>query len=286
MLPLLENGSVQKRSKNCVEKNRKKERKKGQARIWLKRGRQFTSLFFIRSLSRSVPLFSSSLLCRTLLIYASLRAATPGSTRPSRSSREAPPPVEMWDILGPRPAASTAATESPPPMMVVVPEAVSSASFCATTFVPSAKFFHSNTPMGPFQTMSLQSESLSAISLLVSGPLSRPIQPSSISSTFATLKLASSANASASTTSEGRMNSTPFSFALASRDLASSSLSSSTREDPTLRPLAFRKVNTIPPPMMILSHFSISFSITPIFEDTFEPPTMAAKGRLGSSMAP
>ena len=42
-------------------------------------------------------------------------------TLPSRSSRDAPPPVEMWLILSARPAFSTAATESPPPMMVIVP---------------------------------------------------------------------------------------------------------------------------------------------------------------------
>ncbi len=44
-----------------------------------------------------------------------------GHTLPSRSSRDAPPPVEMWLILSARPAFSTAATESPPPMMVMVP---------------------------------------------------------------------------------------------------------------------------------------------------------------------
>ena len=42
-------------------------------------------------------------------------------TLPSRSSREAPPPVEMWLIFSAKPAFSTAATESPPPMIVMVP---------------------------------------------------------------------------------------------------------------------------------------------------------------------
>lgn len=51
----------------------------------------------------------------------SSRAATPGRTLPSSSSREAPPPVEMWLILSARPAFSTAATESPPPMIVMAP---------------------------------------------------------------------------------------------------------------------------------------------------------------------
>ncbi|OUP48304.1 hypothetical protein B5F19_16450 [Pseudoflavonifractor sp. An184] len=31
--------------------------------------------------------------------YLSSRQATPGSSLPSRNSREAPPPVEMWVIL-------------------------------------------------------------------------------------------------------------------------------------------------------------------------------------------
>lgn len=53
--------------------------------------------------------------------YASVRAAMPGSTLPSNSSRLAPPPVEIWVILSARPTFSTAATESPPPMMVVAP---------------------------------------------------------------------------------------------------------------------------------------------------------------------
>jgi hypothetical protein len=47
---------------------------------------------------------------------------------PSSSSREAPPPVEMWLILSARPACSTAATESPPPMMVVAPAAIHAGS--------------------------------------------------------------------------------------------------------------------------------------------------------------
>lgn len=39
-------------------------------------------------------------------------------------------------------------------------------------------------------------------------------------------------------------------------------------------------------PMTILSHFSSRDSITPILEDTLEPPTMAQKGRLGADTAP
>ena len=39
-----------------------------------------------------------------------------------------------------------------------------------------------------------------------------------------------------------------------------------------------KKVNAIPPPTTILSHFSISDSSTAIFDDTFAPPTTAANG--------
>ena len=45
----------------------------------------------------------------------------PGSSRPSRNSSEAPPPVEMWVIRSARPCSSIAATESPPPTTTVAP---------------------------------------------------------------------------------------------------------------------------------------------------------------------
>ena len=35
---------------------------------------------------------------RSIRNYLSSRQAIPGSSRPSRNSREAPPPVEMWVI--------------------------------------------------------------------------------------------------------------------------------------------------------------------------------------------
>src|SRR5699024_4485291 len=41
--------------------------------------------------------------------YLSCRQAMPGSSRPSRNSREAPPPVEMWVILSAKPSCSQAA---------------------------------------------------------------------------------------------------------------------------------------------------------------------------------
>mmetsp|Transcript_22683 Transcript_22683/g.33824 ORF Transcript_22683/g.33824 Transcript_22683/m.33824 type:complete len:238 (+) Transcript_22683:237-950(+) len=221
-------------------------------------------------------------------IYAlALRAATPGRTLPSRSSREAPPPVEMWDILSATFAFSTAATESPPPMMVVAPTFdESSASALATPNVPFENLSNSKTPIGPFQMTVLQSPRAAMISSVAFGPWSSPIHPSGISAADTTLVSASAANLSASTTSVGRMSSTPFSLAMRSRSFASSSLSSSTREDPTSSPRALRKVKTIPPPMMSLSTFSRRVSITPILEETLDPPTIAANGRAGSATAP
>src|SRR6266849_6252740 len=87
--------------------------------------------------------------------HLSVRASTPGSLRPPRNSREAPPPVEMCEILPATPDWWTAATESPPPTMEVAPLVVAAATALATSRVPFAKAGISKTPMGPFQTMVL-----------------------------------------------------------------------------------------------------------------------------------
>lgn len=68
--------------------------------------------------------------------------------------------------------------------------------------------------------------------------------------------------------------------------LASSSLSSSTNEEPTFKPRAFKKVKTIPPPMINLSTLLRRDSMTTILVETLEPPTMAAKGLVGLATAP
>lgn len=129
---------------------------------------------------------------------------------PSRSSRLAPPPVEMWLILSARPTFSTVATESPPPIIVVTPLALRAASFLATawkqdcspisidfqsckssrllkgsyfkqcTSVPAANLSNSNTPMGPFLTMVWVLSKAALNALMLSGPMSKPIQPSGI----------------------------------------------------------------------------------------------------------
>src|SRR5699024_10208169 len=109
--------------------------------------------------------------CEMWSIYAFWMTAMPGSSLPSRYSREAPPPVEMWVILSPRPICWTAAALSPPPMTVV---ASLSAIALATARVPAARVGFSNTPMGPFQTTVLEALTASANSFMVSGPMSQP----------------------------------------------------------------------------------------------------------------
>src|SRR5579885_1291809 len=81
----------------------------------------------------------------------SSKAATPGRTRPSRNSREAPPPVETCVILSAAPAFSTVTAESPPPIIVIAPAAVRWARISTIASVPRAKAGISATPIGPFQ---------------------------------------------------------------------------------------------------------------------------------------
>mmetsp|Transcript_19365 Transcript_19365/g.33228 ORF Transcript_19365/g.33228 Transcript_19365/m.33228 type:complete len:254 (-) Transcript_19365:571-1332(-) len=193
----------------------------------------------------------------------------------------------MCDISPARPDCSVAATESPPPMMVMAPfSLVKSARMSTIPKVPFSKAFISNTPMGPFMMTVLQSERNSFCSAVEAGPLSNPIHPSGMASAATTWVLASAAKLSATTMSEGRRISFPLASALARTSLAVSTKSSSTREVPTLRPLALRKVKTIPPPMMIFSHLSRRASRTVILEETLDPPTMAAMGFSPVAIAP
>mmetsp|Transcript_15337 Transcript_15337/g.25568 ORF Transcript_15337/g.25568 Transcript_15337/m.25568 type:complete len:233 (+) Transcript_15337:1339-2037(+) len=193
----------------------------------------------------------------------------------------------MWDMSPARPDCSVAATESPPPMMVMAPfSLVRSARISTIPKVPLLKASNSKTPIGPFMMTVLQSERASFWAAVESGPLSSPIQPSGMASTATILVSASGANLSAMTMSTGRMSSFPSLSALAMTALAVSMKSSSTREVPTLRPLAARKVKTIPPPMMTLSHLSRRASRTVILEETLDPPTMAAIGFFPPVTAP
>src|SRR3989338_6620685 len=74
----------------------------------------------------------------------------PGKTFPSKNSKQAPPPVEIWVILSSSPNLIMALAVSPPPIIVVAfKRDINSATF----LVPLAKASISNIPSGPFQTI-------------------------------------------------------------------------------------------------------------------------------------
>ena len=92
--------------------------------------------------SSVVPFIFQFPAIRNFLIYTtpafvlSVNAAIPGRVLPSINSREAPPPVEIWESFSSRPACETAAAESPPPTIVTAPLVVSSARSSAIAIVP------------------------------------------------------------------------------------------------------------------------------------------------------
>src|ERR1017187_4256001 len=138
---------------------------------------------------------------------SSSSAASPGSVLPSRYSRLAPPPVEMWpNAVSGKFRWRTAAAESPPPT-TVSPGTRLIAS--ATALVPSAKAGNSKTPTGPFQKTVLASDSLLANSSLVRGPMSRLSRSAGNSVTGYTLGSASAAKRVAPTRSTGSTISPP-----------------------------------------------------------------------------
>jgi len=77
----------------------------------------------------------AAVLMQWVRVYFSFKAATPGRTLPSSSSKEAPPPVDTWEMESVMPACSAAATESPPPTMVMQPLGVRPAKVWATPCV-------------------------------------------------------------------------------------------------------------------------------------------------------
>src|SRR3954454_13562879 len=182
-------------------------------------------------------------------------AATPGSSLPSSSSRLAPPPVETHVIRAASPSSLSARTESAPP--TTENDASFAATASATAFVPSANRGHSKTPMGPFQKIVRASERKPANRSRVSGPMSRPSQPSGRSSTPYTPDSASSLNSAAPTTSLG------------SSTAKSSGFST-------------RTCSAILPPMSTGSAPPPRFCRTPSLSSTFAPPETITNGRSTS----
>mmetsp|Transcript_50371 Transcript_50371/g.104887 ORF Transcript_50371/g.104887 Transcript_50371/m.104887 type:complete len:225 (-) Transcript_50371:773-1447(-) len=198
-----------------------------------------------------LPLESKISLARTWRIWkappagASSRAATPGSTLPSKSSREAPPPVEQWVTLSSVSYFLQAVAVSPPPMTVTAPDLVTSTILSIITLVPVSKAAISKTPMGPFQTMVLLLAIVAEFKALLSGPQSRPMKPSGMPSSLVTPSLISpsSPNLEEQVKSTGRMISTPSFSALARISGTILAPSSSYREVPIdMLSLIFKKV--------------------------------------------
>src|SRR5579859_1550079 len=107
--------------------------------------------------------------------YLSVSAATPGSSIPARNSSEAPPPVEICEILSETPADLTAFSESPPPTTDTAPDC---ATALAIATVPLSNGGFSNTPIGPFQIIVFAPAIAFENSSIVLGPISTPILPS------------------------------------------------------------------------------------------------------------
>merc|ERR1712196_358312 len=98
--------------------------------------------------------------------HASLRAATPGKTLPSKSSKEAPPPVLQWLTLSSVSYFLQAVAVSPPPITVIVPAAVAATTASIQLFVPVSNLAISNTPTGPFQMMVLDASTAALFSAM------------------------------------------------------------------------------------------------------------------------
>merc|ERR1711904_443591 len=151
-----------------------------------------------------------------LLYLASLKAATPGSTLPSKSSMEAPPPVLQCVTLSMVPYFLQAVAVSPPPMTETAPFSVAPTTASMRDFVPVSNLPISKTPIGPFQMIVFDASTAALFSALDFGPQSNPMKPSGIPSSLVTdLTSPSSPNFDDMVKSTGSIISTPFSFALA-----------------------------------------------------------------------
>merc|ERR1719310_2433746 len=140
----------------------------------------------------------------------------PGSTLPSRSSSEAPPPVETKVTLSSMSNLAAAVAESPPPMMPLLPLAVVSATASSTALVPCEKLSNSKTPAGPFQMTVLEARIFSRKRAIDAGPQSMPSQPSGMPSLSVTILVGWSLQKSwPHFQSHGRTISQPLALALA-----------------------------------------------------------------------
>ena len=206
---------------------------------------------------------------------------TPGSSRPSRNSSDAPPPVEIWVIRSASPCWVTAATESPPPTTTVAPASARSASIRATAFVPWANEGISKTPSGPFQNTVSTSARASRMFCWLSLPRSTMCHEAGIFSARSVLYSVPRVTSLATMTSTGRTTRTPLFAADERIRRASSTRSGSARLLPMALPWASRNVFAMPPPRISRSTLVRRWSMTLILSETLAPPRIAANGRSG-----
>lgn len=156
---------------------------------------------------------------------------------PSRSSSDAPPPVERKSKSLGLQNLLAAVTESPPPTMVSDPFLVALATASARAMVPAAKLSISKTPIGPFQRMVPAPSTTLQKSLMACSPMSMPSQSLGISPPseygLVTLVSASFEKSWVIRVSAGRWNLMPFCLAVSRSSLASGMKSSSTSDMPT-----------------------------------------------------
>mmetsp|Transcript_74084 Transcript_74084/g.214270 ORF Transcript_74084/g.214270 Transcript_74084/m.214270 type:complete len:252 (-) Transcript_74084:142-897(-) len=171
-------------------------------------------------------------------------AVIPGSSLPSRSSSDAPPPVLQWVTFSSVPHFLQHVAVSPPPMMVTTPRFVTFTTSSINAFVPFSKEAISKTPIGPFQIIVFALATTFALALMLSSPQSSPMKPSGIPSDFVALLISpSSPNLDEIVKSTGKQSSTRFSLALAMMSGTIFAPSSSKSESPIVMPsLTFRKV--------------------------------------------
>mmetsp|Transcript_50715 Transcript_50715/g.134101 ORF Transcript_50715/g.134101 Transcript_50715/m.134101 type:complete len:231 (-) Transcript_50715:814-1506(-) len=209
----------------------------------------------------------------------------PGRTLPSRSSSDAPPPVETCVTLSSVSYFLQQVAVSPPPMTVTTPALVTSTMVSIIDLVPDSKEAISKTPIGPFQMIVLEALMAAAFSSIVLGPQSRPIMPALTPlSSVAVSIVPSSPNLDDVTKSTGSTSSTPLALAFSTICGTILAPSSSNSDEPISRLLVtLRKVKAMPPPMIILSTLSSMFSMSRILSDTLAPPRMARTGLTGVS---
>mmetsp|Transcript_62132 Transcript_62132/g.183641 ORF Transcript_62132/g.183641 Transcript_62132/m.183641 type:complete len:268 (-) Transcript_62132:577-1380(-) len=213
-------------------------------------------------------------------VYLSSSAARPGRTFPSRSSSDAPPPVETKVTLSSMSHLAAAVAESPPPMMPAFPAAVVSATASRRAFVPAEKLSNSNTPAGPFQITVADASTVSRKSAIDFGPQSIPSHPSGMPSSCVTILMGwSFLKSCPHAQSQGSTILHPFSSAFFRRPGASSAPFLSKRDLPISIPKhVLRKVYAMPPQMMMLSLLSIKLSITRTLSEILAPPTIDVSG--------